>query len=66
MSIVNDIVQSIKNFKKNKTISEIKSSNKKNIDTKNDINNIENEKDDTIDNKIEQPTTRTVNKNKMF
>lgn len=63
MSIVNDIVQSIKNFKKNKTISEIKSSNKKNIDTKNDINNIENEKDDTIDNKIEQPTTRTVNKN---
>ena len=34
MSIVNDIVQSIKNFKKNKTISEIKSSNKKNIDTK--------------------------------
>ena len=65
MSIVNDIVQSIKNFKKNKTISEIKSSNKKNIDTKNDINNIENEKDDTIDNKIEQPTTRTVNKNKM-
>ena len=62
MSIVNDIVQSIKNFKKNKTISEIKSSNKKNIDTKNDINNIENEKDDTIDNKIEQPTTRTVNK----
>ena len=49
MSIVNDIVQSIKNFKKNKTISEIKSSNKKN----------------TIDNKIEQPTTRTVNKNKM-
>ena len=65
MSIVNDIVQSIKNFKKNKTISEIKSSNKKNIDIKNDINNIENEKDDTIDNKIEQPTTRTVNKNKM-
>ena len=62
MSIVNDIVQSIKNFKKNKTISEIKSSNKKNIDIKNDINNIENEKDDTIDNKIEQPTTRTVNK----
>ena len=46
MSIVNDIVQSIKNFKKNKTISEIKSSNKKNIDIKNDINNIENEKDD--------------------
>ena len=44
MSIVNDIVQSIKNFKKNKTISEIKSSNKKNIDIKNDINNIENEK----------------------
>ena len=65
MSIVNDIVQSIKNFKKNKTISEIKSFNKKNIDIKNDINNIENEKDDTIDNKIEQPTTRTVNKNKM-
>ena len=53
MSIVNDIVQSIKNFKKNKTISEIKSSNKKNIDTKNDINNIKNNNEDIEINAIE-------------
>lgn len=59
MSILNDIVQSIKNFKNDRNIT---NSIHNNTITEDKDTNIKN---DTIDNETEQPTTKTVNKNRL-